>query len=521
EIKQHGFRLRIRHWDVDWTNARYQLQACRPAAQTCQVLGEVGLKPEDAAHAAVDLWHPNLHPDYIRQKNYYHGAVYIYALSNEGWQRQAYLIAPTKAAHNRFGTSLSLSADGNTIALISQPLPRRRRRARSALEEDALYIYARSGVRWERQLVLRGKELLIEEFGRDDSASLSAYAVDSVFSTDGNTLAVGYPHFPNELAVPRLSMLKPVNSDAGAVYIYWRNNNEWQRQAMIRATNAGHADQFGGQIALSADGNTLAVAASEEDSSIPDTVTHSDSDDNRDNDDNRGYNSGAVYIYNRDDGKWSESQKIKASLPHAYAELGNTIALSADGRTLAAGTSYYGKAWTSLFVNQYLPDEKKLAHPSEVARPVHVFALQNEQWIEQAVLWPPNDCLMDYFGHSLSLSADGSILAIGSYNRTLDAAEGLQATERAQDIVGAGVVYLYERHRQGWRQKAFIHAPAPVKWGAFGLSVAVSADGNTLYVQAYREHPNTDNVITDLVKADNYVPDQSNIKFEQAILYIY
>ncbi|MCA8836709.1 MAG: hypothetical protein K8963_02505, partial [Proteobacteria bacterium] len=53
QIKQNVFRLRIRHWNVDWSSTRYQLQACPPAALPCRVLDEVELTPEDAERAVA------------------------------------------------------------------------------------------------------------------------------------------------------------------------------------------------------------------------------------------------------------------------------------------------------------------------------------------------------------------------------------------------------------------------------------------------------------------------------------
>src|SRR5258708_11918819 len=80
-------------------------------------------------------------------------------------------------------------------------------------------------------------------------------------SGDGSTLAVGAPY--------ESSGAKGVNGDqndnsvysAGAVYVFTRVNNEWKQQAYIKASNPGQSYRFGHHIALSQDGNTLAVSA--------------------------------------------------------------------------------------------------------------------------------------------------------------------------------------------------------------------------------------------------------------------
>ena len=63
--------------------------------------------------------------------------------------------------------------------------------------------------------------------------------------------------------------------NSGAVYVFGRENGVWAQQAYIKASNTGNAaigdqpgdgDQFGFSMALSDDGNTLAVGAPAEDS---------------------------------------------------------------------------------------------------------------------------------------------------------------------------------------------------------------------------------------------------------------
>src|SRR3990172_1798045 len=48
---------------------------------------------------------------------------------------------------------------------------------------------------------------------------------------------------------------------SGAVYVFTRRGDAWAQQAYIKASNAGQSDNFGAVVALSADGNTLAVSA--------------------------------------------------------------------------------------------------------------------------------------------------------------------------------------------------------------------------------------------------------------------
>src|SRR3990172_4375858 len=80
-------------------------------------------------------------------------------------------------------------------------------------------------------------------------------------SADGNTLAIG--------AHQESSSARGINGNqnnnsayaSGAVYVFTRRGDAWAQQAYIKASNAGQSDNFGAVVALSADGNTLAVSA--------------------------------------------------------------------------------------------------------------------------------------------------------------------------------------------------------------------------------------------------------------------
>ena len=63
----------------------------------------------------------------------------------------------------------------------------------------------------------------------------------------------------------------------------------WQQQAYVKASNTEAYDGFAGSISLSADGNSLAVAASSERSGATEI--------NGDQSDNSAPGSGAVYLY--------------------------------------------------------------------------------------------------------------------------------------------------------------------------------------------------------------------------------
>src|SRR5688500_8365996 len=122
---------------------------------------------------------------------------------------------------------------------------------------------------------------------------------------DGTTVAVGAPH--ESSAARGVNGSQDDNSlyNSGAVYVYVRRGDTWTQQAYIKASNAGGSDMFGLSLALSRDGNTLAVAAPWEGSAAT-GVNGSQNDDSIPQ-------AGAVYIFMRSGSAWSQQAYIKAS----------------------------------------------------------------------------------------------------------------------------------------------------------------------------------------------------------------
>jgi hypothetical protein len=142
-------------------------------------------------------------------------------------------------------------------------------------------------------------------------------------SADGITMAVG---------VPMDGGGKNETFSAGSVYVYTRTGNRWAQQAYLKASNPDADDQFGFAVAISADGNTLAVAAPFEDSSAKGI--------NGNQRDNSIKNSGAVYLFTRSGSTWSQQAYIKSSNTGELEEgdqFGYSVAISGDGNTVAVG----------------------------------------------------------------------------------------------------------------------------------------------------------------------------------------
>ena len=77
--------------------------------------------------------------------------------------------------------------------------------------------------------------------------------------------------------------------ESGAVYVFTRSGTTWTERAYLKAPNAQPYDEFGSAVAVSGDGNTLAVAAWGEDGGSSGVGGNQA--------DNSVRASGAVYVY--------------------------------------------------------------------------------------------------------------------------------------------------------------------------------------------------------------------------------
>ena len=302
----------------------------------------------------------------------------------------------------------------------------------------------------------------------------------AAISGDGNTIAIGTPH--------EASSAKGINGnqkdnsayDAGAVYVYVRNGASWVQQAYLKASNTDHDDHFGHAVALSADGNTLAVSAFWEGSAAKGI--------NGNQADNTIPQAGAVYVFTRRGSAWTQQAYLKASntgeagTADAFGDgdqFGYSVALSDDGNSLAVGAIAEDSNAAGINGNQ-------ADNSATSAGAVYVYTRSGTTWSQSAYVKASNPDPADMFGFSVSLNADGTTLAVGSY----DEAGSSRGINGKPDNMrrGSGAVYVFTRSAATtWEQQAYIKASNGEGGDSFGVTVALSDDGNTLLVGSLDE----------------------------------
>ena len=393
------------------------------------------------------------------------GAVYVFRFDGTDWIQQAYVKASNPDEFDRFGISIALSANGNTLAVSAQEDSNATgingdQNDNSAATSGAVYVFRFDGTDWSQQAYIKTS---------NSDAGDNANPIG--LSADGNTMALG--------ALNEDSNATGINGDqndnsvnrSGAAYVFRFDGTSWAQTAYLKASNAAAGDGFGESIALSADGATLAVGAIGEDSKATGI--------NGDQSDDLADNAGAVYIFRFDGTDWSQQAYIKASNTDDGDGFGGGIrrfALSGDGATLAVGAPGEDSNATGI-------DGDQSDNSADGAGAVYVFRFDGTNWFQQAFVKASNTDAGDRFGERVALSSDGTVLAVSAQNEDSCAA-GVGANQNGNSCPEAGAVYVYRFVGTDWAQAAFVKASNPDGGDEFGNATALSADGSTLAVGA-------------------------------------
>ena len=340
-----------------------------------------------------------------------------------------------------FGSSVAVSSDGNLVAVGA---PGEGSKAtgingdqsdHSAIRAGAVYTYSRSssgaggGSTWAHQAYLKASNT--------NSAGWQYFGESIALSGDGSTLAVGAPQESSGATGVNGNQQDQSASGSGAVYVFTQDNKGWSQQAYVKASNTAANDRFGLKLALSADGNTLAVGAQNE--------TASGTGINNPPGARTLVRAGAAYLFTRSSGSWSQQAYLKASNTGQDHWYGSSLALSADGNTLAVGAM--AEASSARGINGKQADSS-----AGGAGAAYVYQRSGGTWSQRAYLKASNTDAGDLFGASIALSGDGTTLAVGATGEDSLAKDiqGNQADNSGSPAypaiplpVSVGAVYLY------------------------------------------------------------------------------
>ena len=304
------------------------------------------------------------------------------------------------------GIPVSLSADGRVLAIAEA----------SGLGQVSVYAYDVNTASWSQL----GEDIYGEEAGGYFGMSVS-------LSSDGKVLAIGAP--------------EEGGSGCVRVYDYNISTASWSRLGEDIDGDAS-GDYFGMSVSLNSDGKVLAISAPY----------------------NSGTESGLVRIYRLDPtsaGWLKVGQDITGESPSDY--LGETLSLSSDGSTVAiAAPANDGNGNTSGHVR------------------VLRYDANTNSWFQLGGDID-GEAPGDFSGSSLSLSSDGTVVAIGAeYN------------DGNGNASGHVRVYTYNAIEVEWSQIGD-DLDGEASGDRFGNSIALSSDGTVLTIGGYRNGGNGDN----------------------------
>jgi hypothetical protein len=321
------------------------------------------------------------------------GAVWVYVRTNLIWTQQDKLVGVGQIGTIiGQGTSVALSSDGNTLAVGGPG---------DNSNMGATWIFTRSGTIWTQQDKLVGVGQIGTYIRQGSSVALSS---------DGNTLAVG-----------------GIGDDSymGATWIFTRSGTIWTQQDKLVGfgQTGGTYIRQGESVALSSDGNTLAVGGTGDDSFM-----------------------GATWIFTRSGVTWTQQDKLVGVSTSAVSDQGESVALSSDGNTLAVGgtgdDSFMGATW--------------------------IFTRSGTIWAQQGVkLVGVSTSAISNQGESVALSSDGNTLAVGG----------------PLDISGTGATWIFTRSGTIWApQGVKLVGTGFVGSSKQGTSVSLSGDGTNVAI---------------------------------------
>lgn len=234
------------------------------------------------------------------------------------------------------------------------------------------------------------------------------------------------------------------------------------QQAYLKASNTDADDQFGFAVAL--DGGTLVVGVPEEDSRAAGI--------NGNQADNSGDNVGAVYVFVRDGGVWTQQAYLKASNPEDFDQFGTGVAISST--TIVVGAP--GEDSNATGVNGNQSDNSTSGNGA-----AYVFVRSGTTWTQQAYL---KSSTAGFNGFGNRVAIDGDTIAIGADDED-SASTGINGSETGTGAPASGAVYVFTRSGTTWSQQAYIKSSNSESADFFGTSV--SLNGNTLVVGASGE----------------------------------
>ncbi|MEP0547468.1 MAG: T9SS type A sorting domain-containing protein [Rhodothermales bacterium] len=234
----------------------------------------------------------------------HHGTVFVYQLQPDGsWAIEGRLRADYISREDCFGWAMDLRGD---LAVIGAECEYSQDE-NGAFLIGATYLYRYDGSEWVREAKLSIPN------APDEQPHTYAF---------GESVAVGDGFVVVGAGSTRLPSNPDEDHSSGAAFIFEQVDGVWTRTATLRNDDADVQvnEYFGGAVAVS--GNSVLVGSPSNDAAGMDR-------------------SGAVYVFERTGGEWTQTAKLTAPSPSPVTYFGALLAADAEGAVVGSWRTVY------------------------------------------------------------------------------------------------------------------------------------------------------------------------------------
>ena len=383
---------------------------------------------------------------------------------------EAAIVGSPRTNFDQFGHSVDTNDTGTIVVVGSPNSPTA---ANPNENSGSVFIYNKSGGSYVQEIKIDRSTITGIQFG---------WSV--AISKDGLRIAIGYMGGnPSGLG------------NAGVVYIYSKASGTWAKEATLSASDIASGDYFGSCVDIDSNGSRVVIGAK--------LASQGANNDN-----------GKVYIFTRSGTTWTQERILTPSTTiNGNAQFGISVAIDNSGTRVIVGAPFENKtsvptattrgyAYIFLRTGTSWAQEAKLSEgginnsgenygysvdiDSTGSRVVISIPHYNNSVVGGAVVllrtgtsWALESTLLSgeatqQFGgqpESVSISSDGSVIAIGDYSI---------------DISGTtdnGAVYIFTRSGTTWSKLNRLTTTLQAN-EYFGFSTCLSADGSKVIIGA-------------------------------------
>jgi len=303
------------------------------------------------------------------------------------------LFSPDPQAGGFFGYSSGVDGNAMVIGAFLQD--------GASAQSGAAYLFERDGTRWTRRAKLVAP----------DGNPFDFFGTSAAIS--GDTVVLGASNVTDTSG--RVS---------GAAYVFRRRDGQWRFEAKLLAGDPQDESDFAFDLGVAVSGDTIAVAAGRASNGASAAA-------------------GAVYVYTRAAGQWTQTARIANPLPGPFfTGFGSSVSLGAS--TLVVGATFAP------------------AGSVPAAGAAYVFRLQQGSWILDATLQASDPATFRLFGWSTAIDKD--VIAVGALRGTNDL------------NVLSGAAYVFERKGSAWLQTARLSPDDGRSGDEYGYRITVGGD---------------------------------------------